>query len=413
MTKTSRLITSLLPGIFLIGYNVGTGSITSMSKAGANFGTDLLWAVLLSCLITYYLMTLCSRFTIVTGVTLIEGFKRYIHPGFAIVMLIILSSIILSALIGVLGIISEVLHIWSDGFTENGVSVTIWAAITAAFIYMLILIGNTKSFEKILAILVGIMGVSFISTMILTIPDIETIISGFIPKIPTEVSGSDNNPLVVVSGVVGTTVSVFVLVIRTGLIKEKGWTVNDIKLDKRDSAVSASLMFVISTAVMLTAATTLYDKDIRLNNIAEMIPMLEPIFGSFAVSIFIIGIIAAGMSSHLPNLLVIPWILDDYNGLNRNTATLTNRIILFALSAFSFVGVSFNIKPIFLMLLSQASISVVLPLVVLAIIYLTSKKSIMGDYRTKKKDYVVLTGILIFAFYMSFQGIKGLIIDLG
>lgn len=412
MTKTSRLIASLLPGIFLIGYNIGTGSITSMSKAGANFGTDLLWAVLLSCLITYYLMSLCSRFTIVTGMTLIEGFKQYINPGFAIIMLIILSSIILSALIGVLGIISEVLHIWSEGFIDNGISVTFWAAITATIVYILILIGNTKSFEKMLAILVGIMGVSFISSMIITFPGIESIISGFVPKMPDEVSGSDNNPLVVVSGVVGTTVSVFVLVIRTGLIKEKGWKISDLKLDKRDSAVSASLMFLISTAVMITAATTLYNKGIRLNHIAEMIPMLEPIFGSFAINIFIIGIIAAGLSSHLPNLLVIPWILDDYKGLNRNTSTLTNKIILLALSVFSFIGVSFNIKPVYLMLLSQACISVVLPLVVLAIIYLTARKSIMGDYRTKKKDYIILAGILIFAFYMSFQGIKGLIIDL-
>lgn len=412
MTKTSRLIASLLPGIFLIGYNIGTGSITSMSKAGANFGTDLLWAVLLSCLITYYLMSLCSRFTIVTGMTLIEGFKRHINPGFAIVMLIILSSIILSALIGVLGIISEVLHIWSEGFVDNGISVTFLAAITATILYILILIGNTKSFEKMLAILVGIMGVSFISSMIITFPGIESIISGFVPKMPDEVSGSDNNPLVVVSGVVGTTVSVFVLVIRTGLIKEKGWKISDLKLDKRDSAVSASLMFLISTAVMITAATTLYNKGIRLNHIAEMIPMLEPIFGSFAINIFIIGIIAAGLSSHLPNLLVIPWILDDYKGLNRNTSTLTNKIILLALSVFSFIGVSFNIKPVYLMLLSQACISVVLPLVVLAIIYLTARKSIMGDYRTKKKDYIILAGILIFAFYMSFQGIKGLIIDL-
>ena len=51
-----KFIASILPGIFLIGYNIGTGSITSMSKSGANFGMDLLWAVLLSCLITYYLI---------------------------------------------------------------------------------------------------------------------------------------------------------------------------------------------------------------------------------------------------------------------------------------------------------------------------------------------------------------------
>ena len=71
MSKVNKIVASLLPGIFLIGYNVGTGSITSMSKAGANFGVGLLWTVLISCLITYYLISLFSRYTMVTGETVI------------------------------------------------------------------------------------------------------------------------------------------------------------------------------------------------------------------------------------------------------------------------------------------------------------------------------------------------------
>ncbi|MDR1962414.1 MAG: hypothetical protein LBQ50_01385 [Planctomycetaceae bacterium] len=50
--KLKSFFASLMPGLFLVGYNIGTGSITSMAKGGANFGLDLLWAVLLSCLAT-------------------------------------------------------------------------------------------------------------------------------------------------------------------------------------------------------------------------------------------------------------------------------------------------------------------------------------------------------------------------
>ncbi len=71
MSKLKKIIASILPGIFLIGYNVGTGSVTSMSKAGANFGLDLLWTIFISCLITYYLISLFSRYTMVTGETII------------------------------------------------------------------------------------------------------------------------------------------------------------------------------------------------------------------------------------------------------------------------------------------------------------------------------------------------------
>ena len=42
-----------LPGIFLLGFNIGTGSVTTMATAGANYGMSLLWTVLISCAATY------------------------------------------------------------------------------------------------------------------------------------------------------------------------------------------------------------------------------------------------------------------------------------------------------------------------------------------------------------------------
>ena len=82
--KIKAFASNVLPGVFLIGYNVGTGSVTTMSKAGANFGLDLLWVVLTSCLTTYYLITLFSRYTMATGKTIILGIKHHIHPLLAI-----------------------------------------------------------------------------------------------------------------------------------------------------------------------------------------------------------------------------------------------------------------------------------------------------------------------------------------
>ncbi|MEA3287875.1 MAG: hypothetical protein U9Q77_10955 [Candidatus Marinimicrobia bacterium] len=72
MKKIKILLASIMPGIFILGYNVGTGRVTSMSKAGANSGLDLLWAVLLSCIITYYLIIKFSKYTMVRDETFIQ-----------------------------------------------------------------------------------------------------------------------------------------------------------------------------------------------------------------------------------------------------------------------------------------------------------------------------------------------------
>lgn len=58
-TLTQKLLGGLalfLPGIFLLGFNIGTGSITAMAKAGADYGMTLLWTIVASCLCTFFMI---------------------------------------------------------------------------------------------------------------------------------------------------------------------------------------------------------------------------------------------------------------------------------------------------------------------------------------------------------------------
>jgi Mn2+/Fe2+ NRAMP family transporter len=171
-------------------------------------------------------------------------------------------------------------------------------------------------------------------------------------------------------------------------------------------------MFIISAAVMITAASTLHVQGLTMNNVAEMVPLLEPIAGKAALGVFVIGIVAAGLSSHLPNLLVIPWLLIDYKNEERNTQTKKYRIILFILSVISVFGVAFGFKPVFVLMLSQACIAIILPITIACIFYLTSKKVLMSSYVNRIYDFIILSVILVFSIYVSSLGIEGLIADL-
>ncbi|MEX1238294.1 MAG: divalent metal cation transporter [Cyclobacteriaceae bacterium] len=78
MSRLNRVKTGLLalgPGLFLIGYNIGTGSIVTMSKAGATYGMALLWLLLLSCVFSYVLMVCYGKLTIVSKRTALNNFK--------------------------------------------------------------------------------------------------------------------------------------------------------------------------------------------------------------------------------------------------------------------------------------------------------------------------------------------------
>ncbi|MDH3360442.1 MAG: Nramp family divalent metal transporter [Desulfobulbaceae bacterium] len=410
-SKLSKLVVSLMPGIFLIGYNIGTGSLTAMSKAGANFGCDLLWAVLLSCVITWYLINFFSRFTMASGLTAMEAYRKHIHPVYAWVLWSGLAVIILSALMAMLGLLTDVMLVWFKEVWSIEANRIVTGVILALLVYGLILLGNTKRFEAMLSIMVALMGVAFIGSAIWFFPGFETVMKGFIPKMPALAEGSDNSSMVILAGMVGTTVSVFAFLIRSGQVKDHGWTMADWKMQKRDATVSATMMFVLSAAVMITATATLHADGHKMNHIKEMIPMLKPIFGPAALIVFVIGIMAAGISSHLPNMMVIPWLSDDMAGRQRNTRTLLKRILLGVLTVISMLGV-FMARPVFLLLLSQAGISLVMPMALLGLMFLSSKKELLGDNRPSLIGWISLSLIACFSLFMGSQAMMGLFSDI-
>ena len=81
LKKIILLILGFGPGIFAIGYTIGTGSVTAMIVAGSKFGMQLLWVLLLSCLFSGLLMFVYGNYALITGETALYGFKKYYKYG--------------------------------------------------------------------------------------------------------------------------------------------------------------------------------------------------------------------------------------------------------------------------------------------------------------------------------------------
>lgn len=413
MAKARRLLSSVMPGIFLIGYNIGTGSLTAMSKAGANYGTDLLWAVLVSCLITWYLINFFSRFTMASGMTAMEAFRRHIHPAYAWFLWGALTVIILSALMGMIGLLVDVLVVWFREVPGVEIDRGVTGVVLAALVFGLIWVGNTRRFEAMLGVMVALMGLAFIGSAIYFFPGVDATLRGFVPRLPGVAEGSDNSPHVILAGMVGTTVSVFAFLIRSGQVKEHDWTMAQWKVQKRDALVSATMMFILSASVLLTATSTLHGQGFKMNNISEMIPMLRPLFGDWALMIFVVGILSAGLSSHLPNMMVIPWLTRDMHGQARATRSVPMAYVYGLLTLVSVLGAVLEARPVFLLLLSQAGISVVMPLALLGLMWLSAREDLVGEHRPRGIEWILLAGITAFSLLMSCLALQGLVADVG
>lgn len=378
-----------------------------MAKAGANYGMAMLWTILLSCLVTYYLIRQFGKFTIVTGETALAAFGKYIHPAVGWFFIIALTVNVSGGIMGVMGIVANVLHEWSTTWFEGGISPLAWAIFGIGLVYSIFLAGTTKTFEKALAVMVAFMGLCFFINFFIMMPPVADILNGLVPKMPERTDGTSTGSYLVAAGMVGTTVSSMIFIVRTTLVKEAGWGIADLKIQNRDAAVSATMMFLISASIMAAAAGALYVSGAKLEEAKEMITLLEPVGGKYAVGIFVIGIAAAGLSSQFPNTLLLPWLLCDFFSWKRDMKKTSFRILVLVMSLMGLVVPLFHARPVFVMIASQAFAALILPTTVACIFYITSSKKIMGKYVNTPLDKIILSLIFIFAVVMGYMGLQG------
>lgn len=407
MNKFSKALALFLPGIFLLGFNIGTGSVTAMAKAGATYGMSLLWTILASCLTTYFMINLYSRYTLVTGETALQAFRKHIHPAVGMFFIVALTTGVMGSVMGVMGIVADICFVWSKSFVEGGIPPVYFAAFFISLVYVIFWNGKTQFFERALAVIVAIMSVCFLANFFMLMPPPLEILEGIIPNLPEVSAGQEKGPFLVIASMIGTTVFSGLFIIRTTLVKEAGWTISDMKVQKRDAIVSVSLMFIISMSIMAAAAGTLHVENIGLTKASQMIELLEPLAGSMATAIFAFGIIAAGVSSQFPNVLMLPWLLCDYNGSERDMTLSTYRIMVFFISLLGLVVPIFDARPVIVMITSQAFNAVILPITVLCIFYLGNRKDLMKEYRNSMATNGILLLILAFSIFTSVIGIKG------
>lgn len=378
-----------------------------MAKAGASYGMSLLWTIVASCLTTYFMINLYSRYTLITGETALQAFRKHIHPGLGIFFIVALTAGVMGSVMGVMGIVADISHIWSRSIIEGGIAPVYFAAFFSAIVYFIFWNGKTQFFERSLAVIVAIMSACFLLNFFILMPPPIEILKGLIPNIPEVSQDQAKGPFLVIASMVGTTVFSGLFIIRTTLVKEAGWKLKDQKKQRNDAIFSVSLMFVISASIMAASAGTLHINGLELTNVSQMLELLEPLAGKMAVSIFAFGIIAAGVSSQFPNVLMLPWLLCDYNQTERQMTLPKYRWMVLGISLLGLVVPVFNAPPIFVMIVSQAFNAVILPLTVGAIFYLGNRKDLLGEYQNSFTTNTILLAILLFSIFTSIIGIKG------
>ncbi len=411
LQRLVHLVLLVGPGIFCIGYTIGTGSVTAMATAGAQFGMQLLWVLVLSCIFSWTLMEAYGRYAVVTGGTAIHGIRSHFRFGkvlaiFTLIGVVTGQWLALSGLVGLASnLIYDSMRLFIPSIPEKSYGAVIGiAAVILIATYSLLLVGRYSFFEKVLVIFVTLMGIGFVVSMFVVLPAPADIAMGLIPSIPSVPGGT-----LLVVAFVGTTMAAPTFVVRPLLMKGKGWGIENQREQSRDAFVSALLVFIISASIMAAATGAMFYQGKSINTILDMVYTLEPIAGRFAVGLFLVGTLSAGLSSIFPIAMVLPLLIADYRDGELQVRTPMFRILT-GIACLSGLSVPiFGANPLSAQIATQIAQVFVLPLVIGSIFFLVNRKDLMGKHRAGVLMNAGLIGAFVFSLVMSYLGVKSLI----
>lgn len=410
LTRLWALLLLIGPGIFCIGYTIGTGSVTSMLKAGSEYRMGLLWVLALSCLFSWVLMEAFGRFVLVTGSTAIHGFRRLLPFGKLFSILIIFGVVFgqWNSLTGILGLSSNALFETVQLLGAAREQDSYWPVLLIAIgivagMYAVLLQGEYSLFEKVLVVFVALMGASFVISVFIAPPRLSDVLAGLVPRIPQAPGAS-----LMVAAFVGTTMAAPTFVVRPLLLKAKGWTMENYRDQQRDAFISALLMFAVSAAIMAVATGALAYRGRSIARVLDMVDALTPLAGNFAVVIFLLGALSAGLSSVFPILMVAPLLIGDYRSGEFESRSTLFRVLTAVACVVGLTVPVLGANPVFAQILTQVFNVFVLPLVILCITILVNRRSLMGEHRAGFLLNAGLAAAFLFSVSVSVAGFYAL-----
>lgn len=389
------------PGLIISASFIGPGTITTATVTGSTYGYTLVWAIAFSIIATIILQEMSARLGIATGQGLGEALREtFQHPVLRVGMV----ALIVAA-IGIGG------ASYAGGDTTGtalgladltGLPSQVLIAAVGLIIFGLLITGSYKVIERVLMLLVAVLAAVFILTMIVSRPDLGGIASGlFAPTIP---SGA----LLTTIALIGTTVVPYNLFLHANLAQEK-WgglpTARAIRDAKQDTIFSISVGGIITLAIMITAAASMWTKGVTAESGADMAVQLEPLLGPAAEYVFALGLFAAGVTSAVAGPLGAAYAICGAMGWGSDLRSPRFKAVWIVVMVIGLVIALTGVNPIQVIILAQAANGLLLPIVAGFLLVVMSRKSVLGRYTNGPIAttlgvlvFVVVTGLAVYQF---------------
>jgi manganese transport protein len=232
----------------------------------------------------------------------------------------------------------------------------------------------------IIAALIASIGICYIVETILAQPDWHAV--AYHSVVPW-LDGHDS--VILASGIVGATVMPHAIFLHSSLTRNR-LPMADAAAGQRlvrasniDVGLALTLVGLANMAILFVSAAIFLDAPQGAAGIETAYRTLGPIFGGMSAAIFATALLASGLSSSVVGTLAGQRIMQDFIGWQiplwlRRLATMAPAVAI----------VAWGVDPTRTLVMSQVVLSLVLPVPLVALVYFTSRRSVMGLFVNRR-----------------------------
>jgi manganese transport protein len=348
------------------------GNFATNVQAGARYGYSLLWVVVLASLAAMLFQALSAKLGIVTGRNLAELCReQFPRP-------------VVWAMWGV----SEVAAMATDlaEFLGGAIGLSllfnmpllVGMGITAVLTYG-ILVFEQRGFrpmELIIGSLVAVIGFCYVVELFIApVAWGEALHNVVTPQMP------DAQALLIAVGIIGATVMPHAVYLHSGLTQSRVTALDDherrflLRFSNLEVVVALTIAGLVNVAMVMTAAAAFHAGHSDVAEIGTAYHTLAPLLGGAAAGVFLLSLIASGLSSSVVGTMAGQMIMQGFVGFR--IPVWVRRVVTMAPA---FVVVSLGADATHSLVVSQVVLSIALPVPMLALVLFTRRPDLMGPF---------------------------------
>ncbi len=360
------------------------GNFATNIQGGAQFGYMLLWVIVAANLMAMLFQALSAKLGIVTGKSLATQ-CRDLFPRWVVYCM---------------WAGSEVAAMATDLAEFLGASVGLSLLFNLPLLVSVVLVGfitygilmlqgyGFRPMEIVIASFVSIISISYLAELLITKPDWGAFTyHSFVPQL----AGPDSITLAV--GIVGATVMPHAIYLHSSLTQNRVPTNTDaersavLKLSNMEVLFALGTAGLVNMAMLAMAAAVFYNTGNQaVADLSTAYQTLVPLMGIAAAGIFLLSLLASGISSSVVGTMAGQTIMQDFV---RFKIPLWVRRLITMVPAFVVVLLGINATEA--LVISQVVLSIVLPIPIIALVIITSRRTIMGIFVNRRITTIAAT----------------------